>query len=287
MYGEFPGVTWAAPWGAMMVFAGLAAWLLARRRASANGIDPSHIDLALPLAFILGASLAGILASSLASEHWLAGDVLAGATRRRLYAVAAIMLPALYVYSRVAGLSFRRLADTMATPALVFMALGRIGCLLAGCCFGGLSGNPELLANLVDPALQRQLATVPALAAVELPWAVRFPVGSFAHAQHVSLGLVSPDAPASLPVHPVQLYETLLVLALWLAIVKLRGRRPRPGKEALVVLAGYAGLQFTLEFLRGDNLLVMGLLTMNQVLGLGALVLATGMFVFHCYHPRP
>jgi phosphatidylglycerol---prolipoprotein diacylglyceryl transferase len=278
MYSQFPGIEWATPWGVMIVLAWFSAWGLARRRAAVTGLDPSHIDLALPLAFIAGAFLAGSLGDALVSERWLAGDAFQLETRRRLYAVAAVMLPLLYAYSRVAGLSFRALADTLATPALVFMALARIGCLLAGCCFGGLSGHPELLAKVADPALQRQLATVPALTAFELPWALRFPAGSFAHGQHVALGLIPPDAPASLPVHPVQLYETLLLLALWAMIVRQRHRWRQPGSEALAVLAGYAALQFGLEFLRGDNALVAGALNLNQVFCLAALLLAGGLF---------
>jgi len=277
MYSQFPWIEWATPWGVMILLAWLSAWGLARRRAAATGLDPSHVDLALPLAFILGAFLAGVLGDALVSERWLAGDALQLETRRRLYAVAAVMLPLLYAYSRWAGLSFRKLADTLAAPALVFMALARIGCLLAGCCFGGLSGHPELLANVADPALQRQLATVPVLAAFELPWALRFPAGSFAHGQHVALGLIPPDAPASLPVHPVQLYETLLLLILWAVVVGHRRCWRQPGSEALAVLAGYAALQFGLEFLRGDNLLVAGPLTLNQLFCLAAALLVAAL----------
>ena len=98
---------------------------------------------------------------------------------------------------------------------------------------------------------------------------------SVAEAVGVALGMaVGPGVATSLPVHPVQLYETLLVVLLALAIT---GRRPaftRPGSEALVALGGYAALEFLLEFLRADNALVLGPLTFNQLVCMAWLAIA-------------
>jgi phosphatidylglycerol---prolipoprotein diacylglyceryl transferase len=265
------------PYGVVLVLACLVAWLLARRRAAAVSFDPSHIDLALPLAFIAGAFAAGVLGWLAPAEYRLAGDAYLADERRRLYAVALVGLPVLYVYARVAGLSLRRLADVLAVPALVFMAVVRIGCFLAGCCFGDLSGHLERLAAVGDPAVRQQLATVGWLSAGEAPWAVRFPAGSFAHRQHELLGLLEPGAKASLPVHPVQLYETAALLILCVVVIWLRPRLARCGDEALLVLASYAGLQFLLEFLRADNALVAGPLNLNQFICLAWLLFATAL----------
>ena len=59
MYPGFPGLGWITPYGVLLVLACITAWWLARRRATATGLDPSHIDLALPLAFVGGAFFAG------------------------------------------------------------------------------------------------------------------------------------------------------------------------------------------------------------------------------------
>lgn len=286
MYDHFPGLTWITPYGILLTVACVAAWWLARRRATSVGLDPSHLDLALPLAFIAGAFLAGAFGWLLPSERWLAGETYLADRRLRLYAVALVVLPILYGYTRVAGLSLRRLADTVALPALVFMGIVRIGCFLAGCCFGGLSGHTERLTHVADPAVRLQLATVEWLSSRQLPWAVQYPQGSFAHRQHEALGLLEPGAIASLPVHPVPLYETALVAALCLVILRLRLRLRVPGSEALLALAGYAMLQFLLEFLRGDNSLVVGPLTVNQLICLAWLASA-GIIAAWLAHRSP
>jgi phosphatidylglycerol:prolipoprotein diacylglycerol transferase len=262
------GVTagaWITPYGTMLVLACIAAWWLARRRAIATGLDASHVDLALPIAFITGACFAGALGWFVHSESRIAGEAFVAEERRRLYATVFVVLPLLFAYCRLAGLSVRRFADVVAVPALAFMAIVRIGCFLAGCCFGDVSGHAEAVARIEDPSLRLQVQTVPWLSHEELPWAVHYPADSLVGAQHAALRLVGADAASALPVHPVQLYETLLLALLALAIVRLRPVLARPGSEALVVLGSYAGVEFLLEFLRGDNALVLGPLTVNQL----------------------
>jgi phosphatidylglycerol---prolipoprotein diacylglyceryl transferase len=233
-----PDPSWIAPYGVMLVVGCIAAWWLARRRATAVGLDPSHIDLAIPLAL-----LAGLLA---------AGALDPGQGQRRAVMVVLAALPVLYGYARAAGLSFRKLADTVALPALALMAAVRVGCFLAGCCFGRPSGGWRPFEF----------------------WAVQYPAGSFAHQQHALLGLLAPGAPASLPVHPVQLYEAAMIALLALAIFRLRARRPAPGAELLAALGGYAALRLMLDFLRADHAVIAGPFTANQLAWLAGLALA-------------
>ena len=273
MYDRFPGLDWITPYGVMLTLACIAAWWLARRHALAAGLDPSHVDLALPIAFVAGSLFAGAAGWFLSSESRMAGEAWL-ADRRRLYAVVLVVLPVLFAYCRVAGLSFRRLADVVAVPALAFMGIVRIGCFLAGCCFGDVSGHVAEVARIEDAAVRLQVQTVAMVSARELPWAVTFPAGSFAEQQHAALGLLAPGEVGSLPVHPVQLYEAALVALLVLAILGLRRSFARPGFEAVVALAGYSGLQFILEFLRADNALVAGPLAANQLFCLAWLAAA-------------
>jgi len=108
--------------------------------------------------------------------------------------------------------------------------------------------------------------TLPWLAGQGFLGAVSFPAGSFAWRQHRELGLIGPQASGSLPVHPVQLYEFLLLAVLILVLRRREHRWATPGTTMLVALASYAVLRFFVEFLRADNALVLGSLTADQLI---------------------
>jgi phosphatidylglycerol:prolipoprotein diacylglycerol transferase len=110
-------------------------------------------------------------------------------------------LPVGFGMARWLAVDFWRLCDA-ATPALgVGLALARVGCFLAGCCYG--------------------LST-------DLPWGVVFPPGSPAHLHQV---LSSPSLfpPGPLPVHPTQLYEAAAALSGAGLAALLFARRAGPG----------------------------------------------------------
>jgi phosphatidylglycerol:prolipoprotein diacylglycerol transferase len=119
-----------------------------------------------------------------------------------------------------------RIADLFAPCLALGHAFGRLGCFAAGCCYG-----KEL----------------------NIDWGVfEFPPGSVAFEQYVAAGM-SPGAGTTPPLHPTQLYEAAGELAIFAALMALRGRlRPRPGSLLLVYLALYALLRFVVEAFRGD-----------------------------------
>jgi hypothetical protein len=128
----------------------------------------------------------------------------------------------------VGGLSLRALgarpppATRVAAALLWILALGRVGCLLNGCCFG--------------------LPTA-------LPWGVAQPAGFLAAHLHEGLGLVAEGAPSA-PLHPVQGYEALGSLAFIAALPWLRRRLRSDGAAALLAAAGYLALFAALDPLR-------------------------------------
>jgi phosphatidylglycerol:prolipoprotein diacylglycerol transferase len=83
--------------------------------------------------------------------------------------------------------------------------------------------------------------------------AVRYPAGSPAFYQHLTAGLLPPDADRSLPVHPVQLYEAAAVLVLggllWLVDPWLH----RWGESFLLFGLGYGAIRFICEWFRADS----------------------------------
>ena len=106
---------------------------------------------------------------------------------------------------------------------LVLVGVGRLGCLLAGCCFGTRS---------------------------DAPWAAVYPVGTAAQHLHHELGWIS-EHDASLPVHPVQAYEALVVLAVAAVLPVLRRRVSNDRALAASVASGYLILRAGLDPLRG------------------------------------
>ena len=115
-------------------------------------------------------------------------------------------------YARWKSLPLWKLADILAPSIALGYVFGRIGCLLNGCCYGR---------------------------ACDLPWAIRFPPDNPLH-------------PPTYPVHPTEVYESLLNLGLYGALAWLFRRRKFDGQVFAAYLVGYALLRSFVEMFRGD-----------------------------------
>lgn len=120
-----------------------------------------------------------------------------------------ILLP-LLARLRPLGAPLLDIGDAAAAAAGFAMAVVRLGCFLAGCCHGTVSA---------------------------LPWAIAFPAGGPAWVAQVRAGLMMPDAPAALAVHPLQLYFVLWSLALGCLLLWWAPRRAWRGQVLLLWLA--------------------------------------------------
>ena len=157
----------------------LAAWLL-YRRAPRFGIPsafvPEFVQVAL-IAGVLGARVMYVVAhwGDFAAEPWHALAIWEGGLTYYggfiLAAVAAIW------WGRRRGIDALTVGDLLSPAVALGEGIGRIGCFFNGCCFG----RPT-----------------------SVPWAVRFPPGSYADSV---LGAV--------PVHPSQLYQSAWGLAVF------------------------------------------------------------------------
>jgi phosphatidylglycerol:prolipoprotein diacylglycerol transferase len=145
---------------------------------------------------------------------------------------------------------FWKAADLAGVFVAVGLAFGRMGCLMAGCCFG---------------------------AVCDLPWAMSFPWRSAASEEQFKDHLLGSAKMWSLPVHPTQVYES--AASLGIAIFCLAWVQPRKrydGQVFAAFLALYAVARFLIEFLRRDDRGgVVGLST-SQLLGI-ALVAAAAL----------
>lgn len=129
------------------------------------------------------------------------------------------------------------------------LGFGRLGCLMAGCCFGDVAAG--------------------------LPWALTFPPGSAASTWQAREGFLPNHLHASLPVHPTQIYESAgaFVIAL-VAILYVHGRKRYDGQVFVFFLASYGIVRFTIETLRSDDRGGMWLLSTSQWIGVCGVVAA-------------
>ena len=257
MYSHFDSNTWVTPFGLIFLVAIFTAWLLARRNAVAMNIDGSHVDLLMPVTIIVGIAGGTLLSLLMPMDQMIAGDMMQTGVRVRLFGMLATGAVAVFIYSRIVKLSFRRLLDVFALPTLAGLMIHRIGCFLAGCCWG------DIVSDGHSTSFASQVQTLPFLSG--LSSGVSYPPGSLPYQQHLALGLIEPSALASLPVYPVQLYEGALLLVLLLALWRFPWRRYPAGVLAVVVVCAYAFLRFFIEYLRADGHIVLGNMTVTQL----------------------
>ncbi len=269
MYSYFESSTWVTPFGLIFLAAISAAWWLARRNAMAAGVDGSHIDFLIPLTIIVGVAGGTLLSMFMPMDHMVAGEMMNHGIRVRLFGMLATGAGAMFVYSYFSELSFRRLLDVFALPTIAGLMIHRMGCFLAGCCWGDIVPHQDV------GSFASQVQTLPFLSG--LSSGVQFPPGSLPYEQHLALGLIEPGALASLPVFPVQFYEAALLLLVLLALWRFPWRQYPGGTLAVIVVCVYAFLRFFIEYIRADGHIVMGNLTVTQLQCV--LLLASGLLL--------
>ena len=232
-------------YGVMLALAFVTAIWLAQKEAARQGQDPQLVgDLSfwILVSSLVGARVYFILVNW--GDYFGANAMVATRIGRipRLFAIweggmvfyggfiAAALAAA--VFLRVKKVAFLPFSDTLIPSVAYGQFLGRIGCFAAGCCWG----------RSCEPAL---------------PWAARFPPESMAFQSMAARPgpgrFIAPDHLHTLPIHPVQLYESLgelllfAVLALW-----LRPRKRFHGQVMAAWLMLYAVLRTVTETFRGD-----------------------------------
>jgi phosphatidylglycerol:prolipoprotein diacylglycerol transferase len=138
-------------------------------------------------------------------------------------------------------------ADLVAPTLGSGLFFTRIGCWLYGCDFGKPLGEHA-------PAFLVRLGTFPKWDLDSAP-ALAFDnaiSGSPAFNHHLHEHLIGPDAVASLPVHPTQIYESLAGLVIFgVGYYVLQHRRFR-GEGIIAVTLTYSVWRFILEYWRDD-----------------------------------
>jgi phosphatidylglycerol:prolipoprotein diacylglycerol transferase len=200
--------------------------LIISRRLRAMGATPGgvldYILAALAggavgarLYYFLPLWIRGKVAFSALFSGWSEGSGFYGAF---LGGAAAIALTA-----RFKKMPVLRTVDLVASTVPLGFAVGKIGCFLAGCCYGLPSAS-----------------------------GLRFAKGSLCYVAQRAAGAIAPNAPRSAPVHPVQLYDMIFGFSLFAATSLLVRRSKRPGEVFAASLLGYSVYRFVIEFFRDD-----------------------------------
>ena len=166
-----------------------------------------------------------------------------------------------FLFATAFGLYFARkyrmgmwkVADLCAPWIAFGLALSRMGCFLNGCCFGKVA---------------------------QVPWAVRFPFGSPSwEAQH-DAHLIA-DHAAALPVHPTQIYLSLLNLVTFAVLYFVIRRRKRFDGQLFAWLLILKGVfRSFVEIWRDDDRGVFfGWLSTSQIISLPLIALGIYLLV--------
>jgi phosphatidylglycerol:prolipoprotein diacylglycerol transferase len=204
-------------YGALLTLGIAAGVALVATLAARDGADPVRVyrvSLVVVAVSLLSSHLMWLVNAPAALASLSLGDVLVGGTV--FYGGLVGGLVAAPFAARAVGLSWRLFADAAAPGVALGQALGRVGCFAAGCCWG---------------------------TACDYPWGVVFP-GETVRRTHMPWGV---------PLHPVQLYEAVIALAIAAALVALHRRRAFAGQVALAYLVLYPLARFAVEFWRGDD----------------------------------
>ncbi len=237
-------------YGVMLATAVVVALWTLHLRAKRAGMDGTRlVDFALWLVIwaLVGAKLLLVLVELpryLRDPASILGTVRAGGVFLGGFVAAVIAAVVLLRRYKLPALeSF----DVIAPSLALGHAIGRIGCLLAGCCWGS---------------------------SCDLPWAITYtsPVAA------ANLG-----TPLHQALHPFPIYAALANLGLYAVLAALYRRRPAPGRVFGTYLVLYGVGRFLLEWTRGDaarGFVLNGALSTSQVISLGLILTGIGLHLW-------
>jgi phosphatidylglycerol---prolipoprotein diacylglyceryl transferase len=122
-------------------------------------------------------------------------------------------IPAMLYFFRKHRLHTYAMLDVMAITTCLVHGFGRIGCFLAGCCYGEPTGSLLGVTFTHEACFAKPLGT---------------------------------------PLHPTQLYEAVYIFLVMGVLLVIRSRRIFYGQLFLLYLLAYAAGRFVIEFFRGD-----------------------------------
>lgn len=220
--------------GFFLALAFSVAYFWSLRNARRLHIEAKHVErlfLIILLSSVLGGRLFHVLFEE-PSFYWnhLSKIIAVWEGGFTLYGAMLGSLGAVWFYCKIQKISLGEVLDLVATSTLLSISIGRVGCFLAGCCWGKVCS---------------------------LPWAVNYTDPEVFNTVQ------------GLRVHPTQIYESLGAFLLFLFCQKRLFNRRFPGEVGLKAVIGYSLLRFFVEWFRGDSyrgFVLDGTLSYSQVI---------------------
>jgi phosphatidylglycerol:prolipoprotein diacylglycerol transferase len=236
-------------YGVLLAAAYLLGLKLAMVRAKARGLDPNRaldLGIAIIISALVGAKLLLLLVdfdrfrqnpSDLFSIVRSGGVFYGGL-------IAAVAVAFWYMWRH--RMPLWTTCDVFAPGIALGHAVGRLGCLMAGCCYG----RPTTV-----------------------PWAITFTNPAAA---------ANVGTPLGIALHPTQLYEAAAeALILVLLLVTEKKGRPFEGRTFWSYMVLYGVSRFVIEFFRGDERgIVFSTISTSQFISLILVPLAIGMLIY-------
>jgi phosphatidylglycerol:prolipoprotein diacylglycerol transferase len=237
------------PWYGVLVASGIVVGLaIALKLAKSYELTPSQILSFFGFLFaggLIGARLVHVID---ALDFYLAHPELIHQIWRGGFSQSGMILGGLVsvaTYAYWMKFSLIRFLDLLPAPVLVGISIGRVGCIIQGCCYGGPT---------------------------DLPWSFVF--------RHPE-SFIPPDL-LGVPLHPTQAYEIVWFLALAGILLGLRKYlQPIKGQSFLIFLAGHSVGRFLIFFTRGDHaaLQVVAGLTQAQIIAVVVFLIAVSVLI--------
>ncbi len=243
-------------YGVMLLVAATCGTWLSIVRARRVGIDADTILSLATQVFIWGIVGARLFYVIQYSDRFFATDKSLGESLANVLNIAGGglvvfgSLPtaalAAWFFARRRGLDILTLADVIAPGMLTGLAIGRVGCFLNGCCYGG---------------------------PCDFPWAVSFPEGTEVATKFPA------TSGGSVPVHPAQLYAAIDAGVLAVLAVAWTPLARRPGEVFALVLTLHPISRLLLEAIRVDEPPAFGTpFSISQLISLVLLALAAALW---------
>ena len=247
--GSFPVYSY----GVMIALAFITAILLAMKEAKKYGENPERV-LDISLYVILGALIGGRLGYILQYlDYYLKNPLKILYFRQGGLSFVGGFLVAYFLcwlYVKRTKISFWKYADITAPSIAIGLGIGRIGCLLNGCCFGVVSEN----------------------------YGIKFPSLHMppVYLQQLKDGLIASGSAYTLPVIPTQLYSSLYGFLIFFILLWIKKYKKYDGFLMLNFFILYSISRFTIEFFRfyENNYKIFNLLTITQTILIGVILVS-------------